>query len=268
VELSSLITNHNSLITVHSTMRNTLEISGILLAVLLATMAFHAWLTEHDDRLRLQATIATQKQALDAADVRERDRAVTLKDTLAQIDALKRHTQTPAQVVSELPKFLSLPQPITLTSPQIAAPTTQQGTAPSDKSACPDKKKGCAQNAPLPTANSAAASSPGLESPALATPANQQELPDAPTAQIPAADLKPLFDYVQDCRSCQAQLAAAKQDSTDNAAKLKAVTRERDAAVATAKGGTFWQRLHRNAFWFVLGAGAGAAAVCATGHCR
>src|SRR5271156_6393287 len=134
-------------------MRNTLEISGILLAVLLATMAFHAWLTEHDDRLRLQATIATQKQALDAADVRERDRAVTLKDTLAQIEALKRHTQTSAQVLSELPKFLSLPQPITLTSPQSAAPTTQQGTAQSGKPPC-EAKKGCA-----PPASSSAASS-------------------------------------------------------------------------------------------------------------
>ncbi len=90
-------------------MRNTLEISGILLAVLLAAMAFHAWLTEHDDRLRLQATIATQKQALDAADVRERDRAVTLKDTVAQIDALKRATQTPAQVVRDLPKVPAAP---------------------------------------------------------------------------------------------------------------------------------------------------------------
>jgi hypothetical protein len=73
---------------------------------------------------------------------------------------------------------------------------------------------------------------------------------------------------VQDCLSCQAQLAAAKQDSTDNAAKLAAVTKERDAAVATAKGGTFWQRLHRNALWFVVGASAGAAPVCGTGHCR
>jgi len=59
-------------------MRNTLEISGILLAVLLADMAFHAWLTEHDDRLRPQATISTQKQALDAADLREHERAATL----------------------------------------------------------------------------------------------------------------------------------------------------------------------------------------------
>jgi hypothetical protein len=243
-------------------MRNTLEISGILLAVLLAAMAFHAWLTEHDDRLRLQATIATQKQALDAADTREHDRAATLKDTLAQIEALKRQTQTPAQLIRDLPKFLSLPQPITLNPPQGARPATQQGTVQSKPASCV-AKKGC----PSPASPSAASSST-LESPSLAAPTNQQALPDAPSAQIPAADLKPLFDFVQDCRSCQAQLAAAKQNATDNAAKLTALTRERDAALATAKGGTFWQRLRRNALWFVVGAGAGAVAVCGTGHCR
>jgi len=248
-------------------MRNTLEISGILLAVLLAAMAFHAWLTEHDDRLRLQATIATQKQALDAADARERDRAVTLKDTLAQIEALKRHTQTPAQILNELPKFLPLPQPITLTPPRSAVPAPQQGTAQPGKSACAGKK-GCVPPTPPSATSSAPDGFPAGESPEAATQSNQQDFPDAPSAQIPAADLKPLFDYVQDCRSCQAQLAAAKQDSTDNSAKLAAVTKERDAAIATAKGGTFWQRLHRNALWFVVGAGAGAVAVCSTGHCR
>jgi hypothetical protein len=243
-------------------------------------MAFHAWLTEHDDRLRLQATISTQKQALDAADLREHDRAATLKDTLAQIEALKRQTQTPAQILSSLPKFLSLPQPITMTSPQTAAPTSQKGTAQSGKSACAGKK-GCTPLASSSATAPAADDTSALESPALAsqagpqgvsaalgTQSDQQGLPDAPTAQIPAADLKPLFDFVQDCRSCQAQLAAAKQDSTDNAAKLAAVTKERDAAIITAKGGTFWQRLRRNALWFAIGAGAGAAAVCATGHCR
>ena len=249
-------------------MRNTLEISGILLAVLLAAMAFHAWLTEHDDRLRLQATIATQKQALDAADTREHDRAATLKDTLAQIEALKRQTQTPAQVIRDLPKFLSLPQPITLNSPRSATPTTQQGTPHTKTTPCV-AKKGCASPASPPTPDAPSAeSSLTLESPSLAAPTNQQALPDAPSAQIPAADLKPLFDFVQDCRSCQAQLAAAKQNATDNAAKLTALTRERDAALATAKGGTFWQRLRRNALWFVVGAGAGAVAVCGTGHCR
>jgi hypothetical protein len=93
-------------------------------------------------------------------------------------------------------------------------------------------------------------------------------LPDAPPAQIPAADLKPLYDYVQDCRSCQAKLAAAKQDSVDNAAMLSALKRERDAALTAAKGGTFWHRVRRNAQWFAIGVGAGAVALCGTGHCR
>jgi hypothetical protein len=247
-------------------MRNTLEISGILLAVLLAAMAFHAWLTEHDDRLRLQATIATQKQALDAADARERDRAATLKDTVAQIDALKRSTQTPTQIIRDLPKYLSLPQPITLPTPESASTAEQKGSAQSEATCAGEK--GCpSPAAPSSTTPSADGSQPP-EFPAHAAPANQQELPDAPSAQIPAVDLKPLFDYVQDCRSCQAQLSAAKQDSADNATKLAAVTRERDAALTAAKGGTFWQRLHRNALWFVIGAGAGAATLCGTGHCR
>ncbi len=161
----------------------------------------------------------------------------------------------------------TLPQPITLTPELSPVPAAQHGTALSEKSACAGKK-GCALPASPSAATSAADDSPALQSPALASQSKQQELPDAPTAQIPVADLKPLFDYVQDCRSCQAKLAAAKQDSVDNAAKLGAVTKERDAALATAKGGTFWRRLRRNALWFVIGAGAGAAAVCATGHCR
>lgn len=85
------------------------------------------------------------------------------------------------------------------------------------------------------------------------------------SALIPASDLKPLYDYVQDCRACQAQLATAKQNSADDAAKLAAMTRERAAA---AKGGTFWRRFRRNIEWSAIGAAAGAATVCGTGHCR
>jgi hypothetical protein len=94
-------------------------------------------------------------------------------------------------------------------------------------------------------------------------------LPPTPSsAEIPAADLKPLYDFVQDCRACQLQLAAAKQDATDNALKIGALTRERDAAVTSAKGGTFWLRLRRNAYWLVIGAAASAGVLCASGHCR
>jgi hypothetical protein len=104
-------------------------------------------------------------------------------------------------------------------------------------------------------------------------------VPGSSPAQIPAADLKPLYDYVQDCRSCQAQLAAAHQNRADDAAKLEAMTRERDAAVIAAKGGTLWRRFRRNLEWFAIGATIGATSVaaasiaanstaCHSSHCR
>jgi hypothetical protein len=218
-----LTTGHYSLAT---NMRRTIEIAAFLVALLIASLAVHAWLAARADQQRLQSTLAAQKQLFDAADARERARDATLNNTLAQIDELKRATQTPAQVVRELPQYLPLPQPITLASPAPpSGPTTRQGTAPSGKPASP------------PTA--------------------PERLPAAPAAQLPAADLKPLYDYVQDCRACQAQLAAAKLNSADDATKIAAVTRERDAAVTAAKGGSVWRRLRRNALWFMVGAAAG-----------
>jgi hypothetical protein len=80
------------------------------------------------------------------------------------------------------------------------------------------------------------------------------------TAEIPAADLKPLYDYVQDCRACQTRLAAYTQDAADNQAKIAALTRERDAAITASKGGTFWRRFRSDAIWLAIGAGLGYAA--------
>ena len=238
---------------------------GLYLAIIVALLAggaflFRTWLEAHDDQLRLHSTLETQKQLLDAADARERDRAASLKDTLAQIDALKRATQTPAQVLRDLPNYLQLPQPITLSSPPDVGPqekaSSQQGTRESGQ-------QGSGMSQIL-----APAAAPGTPKPAPGALSQVQELPSAPVAQIPAADLKPLYDYIQDCRACQAQLSSAKQDAADNAAKVAALTRERDAAIQVAKGGNFWLRLRRNAVWFIVGASAGAAALCATNHCR
>jgi hypothetical protein len=88
------------------------------------------------------------------------------------------------------------------------------------------------------------------------------------TAEIPAADLAPLYNYVQDCRACQLQLTAAKQNASDDAAKIDALTLERDAAITATKGGPLWLRLKRNAHWLAIGAAVGAVALCHTGHCR
>jgi hypothetical protein len=238
---------------------------GIYLVIIVTLLAggaflFRTWLEAHDDQLQLHSTLTTQKQLLDAADARERDRAASLKDTLTQIDALKRATQTPEQVLRDLPKYLSLPEPITLSS--------ASNTVAQEKAALQQGTHSGAQRGSGASRNSASVTDSGTPERSPSEASGPQELPSAPVAQIPAADLKPLYDYVQDCRACQLQLSSAKQDAADNAAKLAALTRERDAAIQAAKGGRFWLRVRRNALWFVLGVSAGAAALCATGHCR
>ena len=71
--------------------------------------------------------------------------------------------------------------------------------------------------------------------------------------RVPAADLKPLFDFVQDCRACQAKLTTAQQDLKDEQAKNAALAAERDAAVKAAKGGSLWRRTARAAKWLAVG---------------
>ena len=370
--------------------RRTLEILAICIAAVLAALAFHAWLSAHDDQLRLQSVVASQKQVLDAADAREHDRNATLKDALAQIEILKRQTQTPEQILRDLPKYLPLPQPITLapvatatdeavaaaagspeatsTSPAATAasahtaaqqgttaaretptqilrdlakylhlpqPTTRTPVAPAAHAA--NANADAADAAASAAASSDAAAEPTTSPASTTSPAQDQEgitlsseptasstsssptepgaasanptatpaatgattgargnstaptenralsssgippgqhpsapssPPSATIAQIPAADLKPLYDYVQDCRACQLELAAAKQNATDTALKLTALTHERDAALQASKGGPFWLRLRREALWLAVGAAAATTALCATNHCR
>jgi hypothetical protein len=80
---------------------------------------------------------------------------------------------------------------------------------------------------------------------------------------IPQTDLKPLYDSLQDCRACALERDATKKDLADEQARVVALTRERDAAIAAAHGGAFWVRLKHAAKWFVVGAAVGAAASAA-----
>jgi hypothetical protein len=260
--------------------RRTIEIAAFSIALLVATMSLHAWLASRDEQQRLASTLAAQKQLLDAADTRERARQSALDDTLAQIESLKRATQTPAEILRDLPKYLPLPQPITLTSAGnssgagavvSAALTTGQGTDDATAIVVPRESASADEPSDLsvPGASDAKKAASGHPEPAnRPTAPRSADLPSAPAAQIPSVDLKPLFDYVQDCRACQAQLAAARQNASDDATKLAALTRERDAAITASKGGTFWRRLRRNAEWFGVGAALGAAAGYATAKRR
>ena len=224
--------------------RRTLEIAAFCAALLIAALAIHAWLSSRDDQRRLQSTLAAQKQVLDAADARERTRQATLNDALAKIEKLKRDTQTPQQILRDLPNYLPLPQPITL-APPATTTNAQQGTA------LPENPSSARAARPVPTA----------PQPSISCNAS-----DNCVAQLPSADLKPLYDFSQNCRECQLRLAAAQQDHADDLTKLNSLTRERDAALTAAKGGTFWRRLRRNALWFVVGAGLGAAATHVAAH--
>ena len=89
-------------------------------------------------------------------------------------------------------------------------------------------------------------------------------LPNSPTpktnAVIPSEDLKPLYDFAIDCKACQAKLAAAQGDLSDERNKTTALTRERDDALRIARGGSAWRRIGRAAKWFLIGAAAGAVA--------
>ena len=297
--------------------RRTIEVIAFCIALIVAALAVHAWLASRDDQHHLAATLAAQKQIIDSADTDERVRQASLADALAQIEKLKRTTQTPEQIVVALQKYLPLPQPITLSQPQPEHGTVTSASgaahgaglsgaepggglpALSEALGSPDTESRAPRDTAFPKADveaegqgfspvnnvgRAATSSlpetvaqegppsrrlvelggsvgaPKQHSSSVATPTAPCDLAGNCSAQIPASDLKPLFDYVQDCRACQAQLAAAKQTSSDDAEKIDALTRERNAAITAAKGGTFFRRLKRNVVWFAIGAAAGFAA--------
>jgi len=209
------------------------RVAAVALAIALGVgvIGFRSWLEERDDRMQMSATIASQNSIIAAAEKREQDRAQQLADTLKQIADLKASVQTPQQVIREVPQFLPpLPQPLS-TIPPSGAPTT-----------------------PAQPGQAATAGAPG--SGAIHTPAKPGEVA-APDVRVPSADLKPLFDFVQDCRACQAKLAAAQQDAQDQHTKNDALTKERDAAVKAAKGGSVWTRTVRAVKWVAIGFVAG-----------
>jgi len=81
-----------------------------------------------------------------------------------------------------------------------------------------------------------------------------------PQVIVPPEDLKPLYDFALDCKACQAKLAAAQGDLADEKTKSATLTKERDAALRVAKGGSVLRRIGRAAKWFAIGAAAGALA--------
>jgi len=207
-----------------------IQIAAVILAMVLGVAIVDAWRADRRDRAQLASQLASAKKALADADTRQRERDSQLAQTLYGLAALKRTMVTPTQIVREIPREIPLPSPITL---QPAAPTN------------------------LPALQVAATSNSNSQ--AIHTPE-----PKLPQALIPAEDLKPLYDFALDCKACQAKVAAAQNDLSDEKIKTAALTRERDDALRIARGGTVWRRLARAAKWFAIGAAAGAIAAHAS----
>jgi len=94
--------------------------------------------------------------------------------------------------------------------------------------------------------------------------------PDEPSppamATVPQPDLKPIYDYLQDCRACQAQLSAVQGDLADERNKVEALITQRNFAVKAARGGGFWSRFKTAAKWLLVGGAIGALAVEGSRH--
>jgi hypothetical protein len=104
-----------------------------------------------------------------------------------------------------------------------------------------------------------------IQLPTLSPPIKPDQAPPAELS-IPQADLKPLYDDLQDCRADTQENDTVKKDLANEQARTAALTRERDTAIAAAKGGTFWLRLKRSAKWFAIGVAAGATAAALAHH--
>jgi hypothetical protein len=224
------------------TSRIWLRLAETILPVLLAIIILSAWEADRRDRVQLAGQLAAAQKTISEASASQHDRDILLNQSLAQIAAEKQSAVTPAQILKALPSIIPLSAPIALPNqPQSLAPGTI-GVATSNSNDPADKS------------------------------ARNRLLPDNPTPKsghsgdtiLPAADLKPLYDFALDCQACQAKLQATQSDLQDEKAKTLALTRQRDAAIRAAKGGTALRRIARAAKWFVLGAVAGAIAAKAT----
>lgn len=211
-------------------LRSKFEIAAVLLLLAISAFVFYSWLEAHDDQLRLAATLDEQGKLLDQA--KQQSDALTAEQKQRDA-ALQSQLETMRDAVSKI----QTPQQIAQWLPlQLPLPAHVTITIP---------------------------------------PATPQNSSPSAIATIPQEDLAPIRNAVESCEECDKNLAAAQQDTAAKDQQLKlageqlsAAENERDAAIKAAKGGGLWTRLHRNAKWFLIGAGAASAALCASGRCK
>jgi hypothetical protein len=208
-----------------------IKFAAVVVVVVLAACVFVAWRDARKEQMALQAELKTTQQALAEATARQATRDAVMNDLVAGLKKKEAAVQKPAQVVAALPDVITLPAPITIDAERPGSPPLS----------------GQAEGGPY-TGKSATSDVDGVQ----------------PKVNFPAADLKPLYDFAVDCKTCQAKLRATQADLADEKVKSQALGRERDDALRAARGGSVFRRVARAAKWFAIGAAAGAIAARAT----
>lgn len=255
----------------------------IVAILILACLGFAAvtWEEFRTDRASLEKAIATQQQVIDAAETREQSRDASLKITMSQMAAANRSVQSPQEIVNALQQLLGLPKPITLgNSPTVNQQKTRKGSrtstvgggtnatyssqspaVPITRSVPPELKSEVLDFFRQKSNPRATITAPQLDySTHAAEDIHPRPNPDG-MVEMATADLKPLFDESQSCRTCESQLAVCQADLADEKTRSASLTKERDAIATYAKGGSFWHRLKQNAKWLALGAAISAGAI-------
>src|SRR5713101_2390010 len=189
-----------------------IRVAGVFVIVALAAFVVIEHRAWQQERAQLKEHIAAAQKQVQDAGARQQQRDAELHEALSKFAQRKASVRTPEQVIRELPQDLPLPAPIQLLP---GNPSGNPGSGP--------------------TAVGASAGFP------------PSQAPSQPVAVLPAEDLKPLFDFVQDCKACQTERDTLRQDLADEQAKTASLAHERDAALQLAKGGGFWRRTARAA---------------------
>jgi hypothetical protein len=263
-----------SLASIFAALKRHITLALFAVALLASALLVHSWISARRAATQLAATLATQQKITSDADARQSARDAALSQTLAQIDALKRRVQTPQQASAALAQ--SLPQfiagsitpageagPAPLPAPLQFIPQAESSAPPTSSPISPNlpvtENLGSLSTLKSQILNLKAAH-PVSRLPSQPPTALQQGAATAPipgSICIPPADLKPLFDSIENCEACAAKLTASQADLTDEHSKFIAATAQRDAALKAAHG-TFWTRAARAAKWIAIGVAAGA----------
>jgi hypothetical protein len=212
------------------TLRGKLEIIAAIVLLAGGVLAFRSWLSEHDLRLHAEEQAKAQ-QTVQA-------------DAAAKAAELQKQMDVRDQAYTEQLKALDSKLQSATSPQQFAALVSQMA---------------------------------GLKQPIqVVTPAATSQNPNpTPVAQVPEIDFPQAKAYVTDCEQCKLDRAKLQADAADRASQAALAQKQIDSLKqevntwqTAAKGGSKWQRMKRAAKWFAIGAGAGAAALCGTGHCK